>query len=247
MEDQFNRKLGPGWDRQQVSLRLTPERRTELLALFPDAGPVFTPTDAIDRALEISRQARWEESRRLLERDEIGDAFRSEAANALGLLERQGADIEQILLSLRGLRQLMSTIADAPDPDSFSPIPAPEQSPIPFRGWLEEAMRKAGVRAQRSVIVRAPWQRRLSLAPGMASLDLMAELVAVDGALVVRPASFPERSRIDLIDLAHPLCNLELPRPMFLVCQVVGNGWIAHAHHATMEGQPGNAIGSHRI
>ena len=247
MEVRSNPKLGPGWDRQQVSLRLTPERKAELLALCAGAGPAFTPTDAIDRALEISKQARWEESRQPPERDEISEAFRSEAAYALGLLERQGGDIEQILLSLRGLRQLMSTIADAPDPDSLASSQIQEQAPIPFRAWLEAAMSKAGVRAERSAIARSPWQRRLSSAPGLASLDIMVELVAVDGALLAKPDGFPERSRIDLIEAADPLCNLDLPRPIFLVCQVVGTGWIAHARHATADGQPGEAIGSRRI
>ncbi len=247
MEDQTNRDLGPGWDRQQLSLRLTPERKAELLALRAAMGPGSTPTDAIDRALDIVKRIKWRESGGGLTAEDIEDAIESQAAGIRETLERQGREIEQINQSLFGLRRLMSTITDAPDSDGDSLADARPQGPVSLRAWLEEATRKAGVKAQRSVIARSLWQRKTSSAPRMMTLDLMVELVAIDGSLVSNPAGYPEYARIDLIDAERPICGLEPPRPKFLVCQALANGWIAHARHATADGQPGEAISSHRI
>jgi hypothetical protein len=247
MEDQTNRELGPGWDRQQLSLRLTPERKAELLALRAGIGPGSTPTDAIDRALDIVKQIKWRERLGGVATEDIEDAIESQAAGIRETIERQGREIEQINKSLFGLRRLMSTIADAPDSDGDLLVDARPQGPVSLRAWLEEATLKAGAKAKRSVIARSLWQRKTSSAPRMVALDLMIELVAIDGALVSNTAGYPEYARIDLIDAEHPICGLELPRPMFLVCQALANGWIAHARHATADGQPGEAIGSHRI
>lgn len=247
MESQTNRRLGPGWDRAQLSLRLTPERRAELLALCSGLGPTPTPTDAIDRALEIAKQAKWELGREAVSADDIEAAIEARMPALREALDRQGRDIEQVVKSLRGLHQLMSSIALAPDSDGFAPMDDTPQGPLAFRSWLEATIAKAGAKAHRSAVARSTWQRLTRPTIRMSSLDLMAELVAVDGALVAKADAYPEISRIDLIDAAHPICAVELPRPMFLVCQALPNGWIAHAHHATADGQPGEAIGSHRI
>lgn len=247
MESQTNRRLGPGWDRAQLSLRLTPERRAELLALCSGLGPTPTPTDAIDRALEIARQANSEQGREAIGADDIEAAIEARMPALHEALDRQGHDIDQIVQSMRGLHQLMSAVAQEPDADGFTLGNAPPHGPISFRGWLEGAIVKSGVKAQRAVVVRSTWQRLSRPTIRMSSLDLMAELVAVDGVMVTKTDAYPEMSRIDLIYASHPICAVEFPRPMFLVCQVLPNGWVAHAHHATADGQPGEAIGSQRI
>ena len=81
----------------------------------------------------------------------------------------------------------------------------------------------------------------------MLALDLMAELIAVDGVAVPRTGVYPELARIDLIDASHPLVAVEAPRPLFLVCQAMANGWTVHAHLTNPDGKPGAAIGMHRI
>lgn len=247
METHDERRLGPGWDRAQMSLRLTPERRAELLALCSELGPTPTPTDAIDRALEIAKQAKLEIGREAVSADDIDAALEARMPALREAIDRQGRDIEQVVKSLRGLHQLMSAIAQEAVSDGFEPTSAPAAAPQSFRSWLEDAILKSGAKAQRSAVARSTWQRLARPAARMSSLDLMAELVAVDGALVATAGAYPEMSRIDLIDATHPICAVELPRPIFLVCQALPNGWIAHAHFATADGQPGEAIGSHRI
>jgi len=247
MESQSNRQLGPGWDRAQMSLRLTPERRAELLALCSGLGPTPTPTDAIDRALEIAKQARQDIGREAASADDIEAAIEARMPALREAIDRQGRDIAQVVTSLRGLHQLMSAIAQEADSDGLQALDDSAAVPLAFRSWLEGAISKAGAKAQRSAVARSTWQRLVRSAARMSCLDLMAELVAVDGALVAASGAYPEMSRIDLIEPTHPICAVELPRPIFLVCQALPNGWIAHAHLATAEGQPGEAIGSHRI
>jgi hypothetical protein len=245
--EQPNRKLGPGWDRKQLSLRLTTERKIELLALCHGLDAEPTPTDAIDRALDIARLAQWTQGGPGISADDALDAVESKMSDMREALERQGYNIEQISKSLQGLHRLMSAIADTPDADGYPAIDTGPKAPTPFRTWLERMLEASGLHVKRAAVVRTTWQQRSSSTPRMATIDLMAELVAIDGELAPKTQAYPEISRIDLIDAAHPICAVELPRPMFIVCQALPSGWVAHMHHANPDGQPGEAIGSHRI
>lgn len=246
MERQENHKLGKGWDRPQLSLRLTPERKVELLALCKELGPEPTPTDAIDRALSLARHAKWTD----IESDSgasLESTLESKFNGFQAALDRQARHTEQLTASMRGLHKLISSIAESPDSDGLPLVDIPSHGPMSFRAWLDGTLQVAGLKARRVAIVHSTWQRKVNAMPRMATLDLTAELIAVDGAMVARGPAYPEACRLDLIDTAHPICAVELPCPMFLVCQVLENGWMAHAHRVTADGKPGEAIGSHRI
>jgi hypothetical protein len=241
-----NGELGPGWDRAQLSLRLTPERKADLLALCDGLGNAPTPTDAIDQALEIARQSRIKRGLSVMDAEEFEVVLEAKSQILQASLAQQGRHIEDILASLLGLHHLMVSAVDGPFDDSGADSEESSSAAPTFRAWLERSIDRNGARAKRAVVVRSTWQRLRPAAP-IASLELMAELVAVDGVVVQPPRPFPQLSRIDLLDLAHPFTAIDMPTPMFLVCQLMPNGWLVHAHRATLEGNPGNALGTQSI
>lgn len=239
--------LGPGWDRAQLSLRLTPERKAELLALCDGLENAPTPTDAIDRALRIAQQARVDAGTTGIHAEDIEAALDAKTQALRMVLSQQSRDINEINASLRGLHSLIFSVVDQSSDGGASGNGASPSEPPSFRAWLERSIVATGVIAMRAVVVRSTWQRLVSLPSSALSLELMSELIAVDGVRAGSQLPMPEISRIARLDSTHPICAAALPTPLFLVCQVSPNGWIVHAHHATLDGKPGNAIGSHRI
>jgi len=247
MASDTSKELGEGWSRSQLSLRLTPQRKASLLSLSEQLDGATTPTDALDRAIELARE--FQRLGSVAGRADIEDieaALDLRAAEVHERLDRQESRIDQLHESLRGLHRLISTIADTADTDGFAMPNSEDREPISFRTWLEGSIERAGMKALRAAIVRSTWQAKSASTSRMIALDLMAELVAVDGVAVASRSAYPELARIALIDASHPLARIESPRPIFLVCQVVGQGWVAHAHHADQDGKPGSAIGTHR-
>ena len=241
------RPLGPGWERSQLSLRLTPQRRAELLALCGEADDAPTPTDAVDKALAVATQALEERARGGVDREAVEDAVEAGVAGLRAALAKQASEIELISGSLRGLHRLLSDVlADSGSED----VQANEDGgnpPQDFREWLEAEIDRAEMKAQRVAIARSTWQRRVETGPRFAAVDATAELVAVDGKLVGDAAAYPRLCRLDLLDAGSPICAASFPQPLFLVCQAVPGGWNVHLHRIGSDGQPGEAIGSHRI
>ena len=246
--DEIKSTLGSGWDRTQLSLRLTPQRRAELLALCRDADGVLTPTDAIDKALAVAKRAVDENARGGVERDAIAYTVDAGIAGLREALGRQTRDIELISSSLRSLHRLLSSVLHDTESDAFATDDSREEEPQSFHAWLEGVVECVGMKAQRVVIARSTWQRRADVGQRWAALDVMAELVAVDGkVLPTAGAPYPRLSRINLLSASGPICAASFPQPMFLVCQVQVDGWTVHLHRETADRQPGDAIGSHRV
>lgn len=247
MDAKNDRALGVGWDRAQLSVRLTRERKAELLALCDGLGHCPTPTDAIDRALRIAQQARIDAGTTGMHAEDIEAALDAKMESLQKVLSKQSRDINEITASLRGLHRLMSSVVDESFDGVVSGFCASLSERPSFRAWLEGSIAATGTIARRAVVVRSTWQRLVSSPARTLSLELMSELIAVDGVRAASQRPTPDISRIGPLDSTHPICAAALPTPLFLVCQVSPNGWVVHAHHATLDGKPGDAIGSHRI
>ena len=246
--DNNTKTLGPGWSRRQLSYRLTAQRKVDLLALCETLGAHPTPTHALDHALALARDfQRMDSSARWGGLEDLEVGLDARFVDIQESLARQELSADHIQQNLRGLHRLISALADGADIDGLDAPSFAARSPIPFRAWLEGALKALGHKVQRAAIARSTWQAVTASTPRMRALDLMAELIAVDGVAVPRTGVYPELARIDLIDASHPLVAVEAPRPLFLVCQAMANGWTVHAHLTTPDGKPGAAIGMHRI
>ena len=237
-------KLGPGWQRDQVSFWLTPQRRHDLMAIACQLPAGCTPSDALARAIELARTHLATGS---LDPAEVMDAV--DTALAQGLSEtRDSIDTQTLAIAdlsqgLKSIHRLLSALADGEDAPSSLSSSMPRK-PLHFRDWLDAEVAKAGGRPSRSAVATGCWRSVERVSERLIAVDFEATLIALDGnRLDTTGTASPSIARFDLLEPSHPFATADWTTRLFFVCQPSGSGWGIHAHRANPDGSAGAAIG----
>ncbi|WP_186197566.1 hypothetical protein [Burkholderia gladioli] len=249
---------GPEWNRSHVGIRLTQRRKTRLAALARELPPEATPTDAIDRALDIAHA--WLISRGR-EDDDAFDA--ADIAASLGRLDAGLATASTMLdqkLTLvadqlaaalplveeaaAGARRL-HRLADAAQSDSASDFGDDEDraGPLSIRDWLHAEARRASRPVRRQALVRAEWEATRKVSRELLSIDFSCRLLAIDGERVANPRSPTSLARVDLVDPRSSLASASASNPICLWCEPrPADAWLIRFHAIAAEGKIGEPI-----
>lgn len=236
--------LGPGWQRDQVSFWLTPQRRHDLMAIASQLPAGCTPSDALARAIEMARIHLASGS---LDPAEVMDAV--DTALAQGLSEtRDSIDTQTLAIAdlsqgMKSIHRLLTALADGEDLGP-SLTPPGASKPALFRDWLDAESAKAGGRPTRSAVATGRWHSIERTTDRMVAVAFEATLATLDGKQVEphREAE-PAIARFELLELTHPFATADWTARLFFVCQPVANGWIVHLHQAAADGSAGHAVG----
>lgn len=237
-------KLGPGWDRNQVSFWLNPSRRQDLMEIALKLQGEPTPSDAIARAIQIARdhlESDGIDPADLL--DTIDAAVASGYANARDAIDEQASAILDLSRDMRKVHSLLAALSDEEGFDSAG-FGGDQAKPPSMRDWLEGQVIKAGAKPQRSAVALGWWHAIERASDRMVSVDFSLSLAAIDGK-PVPPAQAAESTtaRFELIESSHPFATADWSTRLFFVCQPVGNEWVIHLHRAGQDGAAGAAIG----
>ncbi|AHI79032.1 hypothetical protein BTJ_1817 [Burkholderia thailandensis E444] len=188
---------GSEWKRSHVGVRLTQRRKTRLIALARELPPEATPTDAIDRALDIAHAWMISRGREEAEQEEAFGA--SDIAASLGRLDaglaaasalldnkltlvadRLAATLPLVEEAAAGARRL-HRLADAAQASDESDLDEGESraEPLSIGDWLNREARRAGRQVQKSALIRAEWAAARKISRGFLSVDFSCRLLAV--------------------------------------------------------------------
>lgn len=249
---------GQGWDRDQVSLRLTLRRKTRLLSLARELPPEATPTDAVDRALDLALAGLVARGRE--DEDDFGAADVSAAlgrldsgvAAASALLDAKLTRLSNQLAEARplieeaaeGARRLRR-LADAAQAEDSGFAEDTSEAPLSIRNWLDRETRKLGRPATKLALVRAEWAAARKVSRALLSIDFSCRLVAVDNQSVDPSPSLVSLARLDLVDAGGALAGVGATRAIALLCEPRGSGaWLIRFHELDAQGKIGSMIES---
>lgn len=241
-----------GWDRDQVSIRLSAKRAAALRSLVADA-PRATPTDAIDRAIEIARDATPSP------RGELHDAEPASLdgleRRLAGLFASQFDEIASVLSELRAqadeLRMAFAAALDSDDPQDSPAQPrrsadaAINETPIGLTAWLVPASLAKGLLLETSAVVRGRVVGARAASDRGVMLDFSGELVAVDGAKVARGDRGASPLRLGPI-AANDAAALTIGAEICLWCQRAGAEWQIKIHRVEADGRIGELVATRR-
>lgn len=106
-------KPSSGWDRDQVTVRLTSARKDLLMTLAANELVCGSPCDAIDRALEIAANGAAT-ARHLTERmGSLEEAFAAAESARSDEASRVETTLAQIARSLSDLHELIASLAES--------------------------------------------------------------------------------------------------------------------------------------
>lgn len=246
--------LGPGWERQQITFWISPQRRQDLMAIALGLPKHATPSDALAAAIDLARahQATGQADPAEL-MDTIDAAVAGGFNDASQAIGAQAQAIERMDQRLRSIHQFIATLAAEAGAQGLEE-PAEEIERLPasaalrFRAWLDRSIAKAGCKPQRSAVVRAQWHAVSRISERFMAVDFKASLAAIDGkAPSAAIAAESSTVRFDLLEAAHPFANADWSALLYLVCQPTGNGWIVHAHRMGPDGTVGEAVGQAKV
>lgn len=245
--------MGPGWERQQVSFWITPQRRQDLLALAQGLTAGATPSDVIASAIAVARsQMHADPSGPADLADAIDAAIGGAMAETRSAVHAQGHAIDEMGKGLRSIHALLAALAGEEGLQETDGIGAlaghgHPAAPQAFRLWLEASLAAAGGRPQRSAVARASWHGVSRVSDRLVAVDFSASIAAIDGKQAAPAlAAASTIVRFDLLDATHPFATADWGAQLYFVCQPVGNGWVVHAHRAGTDGAAGAAIGQAR-
>lgn len=237
-------KLGPGWQRDQVSFWLTAQRRHDLVAIANQLPSGCTPSDALARAIDLARIHLASGS---LDPAELMDAVDTSLARGLSetrdSIDTQTLAIADLSQGMKSIHRLLSALADGEDLGPALSGAGLNKPPL-FRDWLDNESAKAGGRPTRSAVATGCWHSVERVSERLVAVDFEATLVALDGKrLETTEPSEPSIARFDLLDPSHPFATADWTSKLFFVCQPMANGWMVHLHQAASDGSAGKAIG----
>jgi hypothetical protein len=245
---------GPGWERKQITFWISRQRRQDLMAIALGLPKPATPSDALAFAIDIAcaRQSTGQLDPAEL-RDTIDAAVTQGLNDATQAIGTQAQAIEQMDQRLRSIHQFIAKLAAETGAEGVE-NPAEEVGPLPasaalrFRAWLDRSIAKAGVKPNRSAVVRASWHSVSRISDRFMSVDFNASLVAIDGkATSSALAAQSSTVRFDQLEAPHPFAAADWSALLYLVCQPVGNGWVVQAYRPGPKGAAGVSIGQARI
>lgn len=240
------KKLGPGWDRNQVSFWLNPSRRQDLMEIATRLQGEPTPSDALARAIQIAHDHLESDNDKIDPSDlidAIDTALVSGFASAKDAIDEQASAIMDLNRDMRKVHSLLAALANEEGFDGAG-IGGDQARPPSMRAWLEGQIIKAGSKPQRSAVALGWWHAIERASDRMVSVDFNLSLAAIDGKPVpITQAAEATIVRFELIESSHPFATADWSTRLFFVCQAVGNEWVIHLHRAGQDGAAGAAIG----
>ncbi|WP_206954135.1 hypothetical protein [Trinickia acidisoli] len=251
---------GPGWGREHVSIRLTPNRKTRLLSLARELPPDATPTDAIDRSLDLaiaSIMARGREKDFSADIDELRSALVNMEAR-LGLAcahaSQSIADLSGQLASAMPLieetaddaRRVREVVDAATDDDEGSDDAQAGAAPLSIRDWIARETLRVGASAAQTVALRAEWMATRKTSQSLLAMDFSCELLVVDDrrANSTGPSS-RSTARVNLIASDCALAKGGASDVACLVCERRDAGaWLLRFHALNAQRKIGAMIAS---
>jgi hypothetical protein len=228
-----------GWDRDQLSVRLTPARRERLRQLASALASDATPGDAIDLALARALEnpdgqapTPCTASVELLARlgsieSTIAEAADRSAATAARALDRA----EDAVARASAAQELLVEISRAGTEAAGDAQPTYEP-PTLLRDWLDALPNRPGV-----VEVVGRWHSKTRLGAGHVALDLeIADR---------RPETVRTVTRLAPISTSCGLSTADAHDGLSLSCaRSSGGGWTVLATALRRDGTPGAVLGS---
>ncbi len=104
--------LSTGWDRRELNLRLGRARLAKLKEIAKDLPTGATPTEAIDRAIDLARSDPNDQRENLEQIACALDALEAKADISHAALDRISAQMQSLAKSVDALRALISAVAD---------------------------------------------------------------------------------------------------------------------------------------
>ena len=223
------------WEREQLSLRLTPARRERLLRVASDMPAGTTPGEAVDRAIEralapataaagdgaLARLDALEELLASLGRERARDASSARAAS------------DKTLREVRAVAWLMSAVAAAPggDDEGLAPVSRDAQS---LRAWLDERRRPG-----QGIVAVGRWHSKTRLADGNSAVEFEIAMQGSSARSVVALPSLPS---------ASPLARVHEDAAIRFSCALDASGrWSVDARLLNQDRAEGGVIGSLRV
>ncbi len=245
-----------GWDRDRVSVRLSERRAAALRRLVADM-PTATPTDAIDKAIELACDVAHGSSSDLIEipRDEIVGLENRLASHFGSQINRLVAMLDELRETTDQLREAFLAASDLDEQSGLATgsQTAPEagaavlDAPLGLADWLaHESARTRTPPAKRSAVVRGRVQNQLDSRDQDVALVQSGQLVAVDGA---KSSAREGRAPLLLIDVEKSSDHeqaLVVGAEICLWCQRVDHGWQAKIHRVEKDGKIGELVATHR-
>jgi hypothetical protein len=252
--DQNDIDFGPGWERKQITFWISQQRRKDLMAIALGLPKPVTPSDALAFAIDL---ARTHQSTGQLDpaglMDTIDAAVTQGLNDATEAICTQAQAIQQMDQRLRSIHQFIAKLAAETGADGVE-NPAEEVERLPasaalrFRAWLDRSIAKAGVKPNRSAVVRASWHSVSRISDRFMAVDFNASLAAIDGkAISAALAAQSSTVRFDMLETAHPFAAADWSALIYLVCQLVGNGWVVQAYRTGSDGATSKSIGQARV
>ena len=106
------RTASNGWDRSELNIKLSKRRRAWLAVLTKDLAPGSTPTEAIDRALELAALAAGDDGSAKEERlGDLEDAIERSAMEQRLATASVEESVRALAKGIEDLRALISEVA----------------------------------------------------------------------------------------------------------------------------------------
>jgi hypothetical protein len=241
-----------GWDRDRVSIRLSAKRAAALRSLVADA-PRATPTDAIDKAIELAREAARSPRG---EPTDVESAGLEELERRLaGVFGSQFDELASVLSELRAkLDELRAAFVAALDSDGPHGSPAQpgrsadatmNETSIDLTAWLASSSLAKGLSLETSAVVRGRVVGARAIGDRGVVLDLSGELVAVDGAKAGSGDRGAPPLRLGPV-AANSAAALVVGAEICLWCQRAGAEWQVKIHRVESDGRIGELVATHR-
>lgn len=225
------------WKRAAVTVRLSPERKSKLIALLGSRADEMAPTAAIDLALDLALSSiQGEPTSNALSTATMADAaqaFRGAARDVAAAAAMNGEAMVRLRLEMEALRKLIHSAAGGTQPDEEEA--APQHSSL--REWLD---REAVDLPARSLLVKA----RMEL-QGSRGFDpvVLVERVAASQVRGAAARGLPSFATISIAsNVAHAFRSMVPKADVYLMCKGTREGWHVSIHQILEDGRMGPAV-----
>lgn len=219
-----------GWSRANVNVRLSARRRADLLSLSGGAE-ALAPTEAIDLAIRLAKQALRDEARNRVDAGLGHDALRNLSGQLLslaGAANQNTLDSRELLEAIadqtRELRDVIIAAASERERGDDTETNPNEESRLPMislRAWLDQET--LGM-PRPTLLARVSWVASKLIAPGCVRVELSAKRQAPTGSQSANGFGVPTTVALDLPRNAESPVRWDQPGAYYLQCQRETNG-----------------------
>ncbi|OXC75676.1 hypothetical protein [Caballeronia sordidicola] len=219
--------------------------------------PTATPTDAIDKAIELACDVAHESSSDLIEipRDEIVGLENRLASHFGSQINRLVAMLDELRETTDQLREAFLAASDLDEQggSATGSQTAPEaeagvlDAPLGLADWLaHESARAQTLSAKRSAVVRGRVQNQVGSGDQDVALVQSGQLVAVDGVKNLAREGRAPLLRINVEKSSDHEQALVIGAEICLWCERLDRGWQAKIHRVEKDGRIGALVATHR-